>query len=63
MISARFRNGRLSLVVPSRGEFGEPCNCEHMLTYDDFINIQQSIDSVLAEYLVFKLSEGDHNVA
>ena len=62
MIAARFRNGRLSLAVPSRGEFGD-CICEHMLTYDEFLDIQQSIDSALAEYLVFKLSEGNHNVA
>lgn len=63
MIAARFRNGRLSLVVPGRDEFGEPRNNEHMLTYDEFLNIQQSIDSVLTEYLVFKLSEGDANAA
>jgi hypothetical protein len=62
MIAARFRNGRLSLVVPSRGEFGD-CNCEHMLTYDEFLDIQQSIDSALTEYLVHKLSDGDANVA
>lgn len=62
MISARFRNGRLSLVVPSHGEFGD-YNCEHMLTYDEFLGIQQSIDTVLAEYLVFKLSDGNHDAA
>jgi hypothetical protein len=62
MIAARFRNGRLSLAVPSRGEFGD-CICEHMLTYDEFLDIQQSIDSALAEYLVYKLSDGDADAA
>lgn len=61
MITARFRNGRLSLVVPSRGEFGEPCNCEHMLTAFELMSVKESIDAALTEYEQFH--NGDANAA
>jgi hypothetical protein len=59
MISARFSNGRLSLVVPGRDEFGESRNTEHMLTASELMTVKASIDSALLEYEQFHNGDVD----